>query len=316
MLTLPDIRELRVVFPEGEDPIISLEFSLPNGAGRYRQAQMGKFDDAITLPNGEKTTVSELIEAVFCRILEARIRTPFLPAETAPPGTVREEEVWAGGKLTRRSISPGHKDFAQLRDLITAHLTGLPGLDPTSRIIFAGLSRKGGLYTDDELNVYYGSAPPPELLAYFKVPDPARYNQTYFGVKARLHTGEKALRLLDMDVQDYVPLPVPPPVKLTDLRYGIARHFGYNENLADVYFECDDSSIVDGWCTSLSVPPPAPPSKNGNTYGVTWDVGTKQVVKVKLYVWDAQYIEFSSKYHSIWASQMLQRWKRSGFDLR
>jgi hypothetical protein len=312
------IKEVRIAFPDDGAPLVSVEVALPNGGAQYAQARLGGRDETVILP-GESapTSILEVVSGELNRLLAARIVAPWdePTAQDAAPAPPREEDVWVGGAQIRRSLSLSHPDAAPLRALLEQHVR-VPGVDPTGGVVFVGTTEAGALYPERTLNVYYRGDVPEATRVHFAMPEMAQRNRYYFGLKVHLNTGAVALRVLDHDVEAHLPLPVPPFVELPGLRFGIARHYGpHSAALADAYFETDRHADVATWCASIGQPAPKSGLTGSRCYGVTWDVGTGQVQKVKVYVWSEQFSSDSQPVNLTWTRQMLQNWKRSTLRL-
>lgn len=312
------MKELRIMFPAEGEPLVSMEFSLPDGA-RYVQALLGGVDQKVVFPGCiEPSSVWNAIESAFNRVLARRVEMPLSdPPELVLP-VPRDEHVYADGDLIRESLSLTHPNAGPLRELLATRVR-VSGVDPVGQVIFVGRTSKGPHYKDDTLNVYYNGRVKNETLAQFGLTaaDLVHYNNTYYGLKVHLSTGETGLRLLDFKVQDYLPLPVPEWVALTDLRFGIARHFGINTEIADVYFDTERHDEVTAWCDSMKQKTPAPAGvlEGVHTYGVTYDRTTQQINKVKVYVWSKNFADGIADLHPKATRLMLEKWSKRTLSL-
>ena len=308
------VREVRILIPDDGPALASFEY-VDGGVGRYVQALVGGSDNVFLDPDtGEKRSVMDAVVDLFAGLLEQHVQQPLTPLPEPPPVQtpevrVLEEQVWCAGKVIRESVSLGHPDAPV--DAIKAH-SNLPGVGDVSRFtIFAGATKKGPLYPDDTLNVYYATMATAELREAFGVPTDLDINRTYFGMKYHLSTGERALRLLDLNVANYVPLPAPDEVSIVDVRFGVARHFGAGlDDFADLYFVTSDHRAVAQWCERIGQPVPKPGETEPATYGVTWHLSTGEVHKVKLYQWSNEFVMGSMQHHVRWNTEIMRRWKR------
>lgn len=308
------------MFPEGGEPLLSAEYVV-DGVTQYAQAQLGAVDHGVLLPGQDSPTPAwALVVEHFNAVLARRFVSPLLEPDAgdapAPPGPPREERVFVEGQQIRESLSLTHPRAGDLQALVFEHCA-LPGIDPPNeRVIFAGLTPAGEHYAEPTLNVYFSGTVRPATLAHFGLPDAVGFNQTYYGVKVLLGSGKAALRLLDLNVEKYLPLPVPTWVELPDLRYGIARHFGAaSTDTVDVYFETDRHAEVATWCEGLGLTPPMDGPTGLLTYGVTFDRRTKAIDKVKVYLWDETFREKARVANLDVVRRMLERWTRPTLDL-
>ena len=106
-------------------------------------------------------------------------------------------------------------------------------------------------------------------------------------------------------------------VTLVDLRFGIARHFGLNEETADVYFDTWRHDEVADWCKTVGQRPPAPDGalKGIHTYGVTYNRHTKAIGKVKVYKWSKNFVDGIMDLHPKATRWMLQKWSKQTLSL-
>lgn len=306
------------MFPDEGEPLVSMEFALPEGA-RYVQALLGGVDQKVVFPGEDApSSVWNAIEQAFNQVLARRVEAPL--SDPPEPAVVvpREEHVYADGGRIRESLSLTHPNAEPLRELLAKYVR-VPGVDPVQPVIFVGRTAKGKHYKDDTLNVYYNGHVKTETLAAFGLTsaDIASYNNTYYGLKVHLSTGETGLRLLDLKVQDYLPLPVPEWVTLMDLRFGIARHFGVNDETADVYFDTQRHDDVAAWCKSVGQKAPAPAGllKGIHTYGVTYNRVTQKIGKCKVYVWSKNFVDGITDLHPKATRWMLQKWTKQTLSL-
>ena len=313
------MRELRILLPDEGEPLVSMEFGLEHGARRYVQALLGGVDQKVLFPGEtEPSSVWNAIEQAFNQVLARRVEAPLSDPPEPAAVVPREEHVYADGALIRESLSLTHPNAGGLRALLAKHVR-VAGVDPVSPVIFVGRTAKGKHYKDDTLNVYYSGHVKAETLAQFGLTsaDIVHYNNTYFGLKVHLSTSATGLRLLDLKVQDYLPLPVPAWVTLVDLRFGIARHFGLNEETADVYFDTWRHDEAADWCKTVGQRPPAPDGalKGIHTYGVTYNRHTKAIGKVKVYKWSKNFVDGIADLHPKATRWMLQKWSKQTLSL-
>lgn len=182
----------------------------------------------------------------------------------------------------KRGDPDENRGYALIETLLRVH----PTLD-CSKWEMIGFTKAGANIPVDTIGIVMKGHPPEEMLSKYN-PHPSSSFADYYQLKVGLDGSEPVLKVYDLTLGVH-PLPMLPEGTAIHHNQGIGVHFGcpLRANHRDVYFTHNSASKMMSWAECVGVQFPyygdeeTPDLLLG--MGVTWDVRTFRVLKLKRY---------------------------------